>query len=143
MSKWKYTAEEDIEWFSETLAGRTDVRMHWREKEFATLSKSGVLVIRKGYAHDGNTGVPDFQGTVEGSRLHDVLYQWLHALEESGRLSRRQADNAYFQRNVHDKAHPVICSVYWLGVRTFGRIGRIFARLKGKYDDKSATITTK
>lgn len=63
--------------------------------EFITLTESGWLTIKRGYAWDGATGLPSTpKSLMRASLVHDVLYQ----LIRNGLFDRRDiADELFFE----------------------------------------------
>jgi len=60
------------------------------ETEYISLAKSGLLIIREGYAWDGPSGPTiDTKTFMRGSSVHDALYQ----LMREGLLSRRHRND--------------------------------------------------
>ena len=63
--------------------------------DFITLTESGWLTIRKGYAWDGATGLPSTpRSLMRASLVHDAMYQ----LIRNGLFDRRDvADEVFFE----------------------------------------------
>ena len=63
--------------------------------DFITLTESGWLTIRKGYAWDGATGLPSTpRSLMRASLVHDAMYQ----LIRNGLFDRRDvADELFFE----------------------------------------------
>lgn len=133
---WRYLLRHPDRWRCSALAGHFSLVCRFRGRTFGTLTAAGTMTIWPGYAHDGATGVPDYAGTVDASRVHDFLYQWLTALRSAGRLTRAQADRAFLERMIADGTRPAVAHAYYLGVRLFGAI----ARRSNRQRDTLATI---
>lgn len=71
--------------------------------EFITLTTSGELIIKSGYAWDGASGPTiDTKSSMRGSLAHDALYQ----LIRNGHLPnslRNQADDFFYKCLIKDK----------------------------------------
>jgi hypothetical protein len=82
------------------------------------------IVIFKSYSFDGPTAVPDFDGTVEGSVVHDVIYQFVKLFMEAWKLPRitvlKFADHAFLEVMGQFRTNPIIARVYFAGVRVLG-----------------------
>ena len=62
------------------------------KSEFAELSPPGVLLIKKGYAFDGPSGIAiDTKKAMRGALIHDVLYQMMRE-GLIPQTARKQAD---------------------------------------------------
>jgi hypothetical protein len=69
---------------------------------FITLSKTGVLSMKAGYAWDGASGpAVDRKATKRGSLVHDALYQLLR-MEKLPQDLRHDADHIYSQLCAED-----------------------------------------
>ena len=72
----------------------------------------GYITIKKGYAWNGCSYVPDFKGTYYASLVHDALYQY--------KINRNVADLVFYDLMKRDKF--IGSCVYYKGVRIFGKI---------------------
>ena len=59
----------------ETYAIKTGIEGFSCKTDFLHLFVDGTLVMYKGYAWDGATGIYDFEFVIRGSLVHDALYQ--------------------------------------------------------------------
>lgn len=59
----------------ETYSIKTGIKGYFIQTDFLLLDRDGNLVIRKGYAWDGASGIPDTQHNMRASLIHDALYQ--------------------------------------------------------------------
>lgn len=87
--------------------------------QFVSLSTTGRLVIRKGYAWDGASGCPDYKSIMRGSLVHDVLYQ----LMRNGKLDRNQrkpADKLLREMCKEDGMNRWMAKVVYLAVQKYG-----------------------
>lgn len=88
--------------------------------DFAGLSESGLLVIKKGYAWDGPSGpVPDVPEAMRGSLVHDALYE----LMRIGGLDHRfkaDADALLCSLCIEDGMPEFLAQVIREGVALFG-----------------------
>lgn len=75
-----------------------------------------ILTILKGYAWNGCTGAPDFQGTLLGSLYHDLMYQFgslnLWTFDEANEIFYIQMKQESFK----------LAWVYYKAVCSFGRL---------------------
>lgn len=98
--------------------------------DFITLTESGWLTIRKGYAWDGATGLPSTpRSLMRASLVHDAMYQ----LIRNGLFDRRDvADEVFFEFAQEDgfMAAPL---AHWI----VQQWGERFARY---YPDKLRTV---
>lgn len=63
---------------AETELYQTTIRGYEFDTEFIAIGKSGLLVIKSGYAWDGASGPTiDTDSSMRGSLIHDALYQLL------------------------------------------------------------------
>lgn len=63
------------------------------EFRFLSLSKDGILVIRKAYAWDGPSGPTiDTPNFMRGSLVHDALYQLMRLSALDHKIHRKRAD---------------------------------------------------
>ena len=94
-----------------------------------------VITIAPKYAFDGCSVVPDFDGTVDGSLPHDVLYQVVDELAKAWGVSVAQvlafADLRFKDVMIYNKVPPAVYKTYYAGVSVFGWLfnrGRKFWR---------------
>ncbi len=87
--------------------------------DYIRLTKSGLLIIRKGYAWDGPSG-PTYDSTdsMRGSLVHDALYQLMRLglLPES---SRAKADKILHDICTEDGMIPVRADLWEEAVKLF------------------------
>jgi hypothetical protein len=87
--------------------------------EYVTL-KDGILKIRKGYCWNGASGpVPDNNGNMRASLVHDVLYQ-LMRMGEISQSNKPIADELLGDIMLDDGASHVTVKLFWWGVKYFG-----------------------
>ena len=94
-----------------------------------------TFVVARAYAFDGCSVVPDFDGTVDGSLPHDVLYQFVDELAKAWGVSVAQvlafADLRFKDVMIYNKVPPAVYKTYYAGVSVFGWLfnrGRKFWR---------------
>lgn len=123
----------------------------WKSKSGKVeITEDGLIIIRKGYKWDGTSCVPDGQYINEelvpvysssdkgvpitwmASLIHDVLYY--HLDEEGFPYERKDCDNIF--RVLLEEALFSFSNLYWLGVRLFGGIYRILAKIFRKFKKK-------
>ncbi len=79
-----------------------DILKHTISTDFIVLQNYGLLIIKKGYAWDGPSGVAiDTKDFMRGSLVHDALYQLMRNSLLSGR-HRQYADRLLRQMLVED-----------------------------------------
>ncbi len=85
-----------------------------------SLSPSGALACKEGYAWDGASGPTiDTKSTIRASLVHDALYQ----LISTGKLpksARRAADRLLYNIMIEDGSSRFRASYYYRAVRMFG-----------------------
>ena len=83
---------------------------------FVTLSPEGELCLKKGYAWDGPSGIPDTSRNMRASVVHDALYQlmWMDVL---GQEWRRVAEREYRSILREDGVNPVRATLAYWAVR--------------------------
>ncbi len=111
--KFKYQLEEDYV-VKTRVYPEEDV-----ELEHAILHKTGLLVIRKGFAWDGSTWALDRVKSRRGSLIHDVLYRMMNL----GLLAwswKPAADFEYYKALIEDGFWKRWANVRFRAVRMFG-----------------------
>ena len=90
--------------------------------EFVSLSRNGVLAIRKYYAWDGASGPAiDTRKIMRGSLVHDALYQLMRLGALDHVVHRKPVDRIMKKICLEDKMFsPRATWVYW-GVHLFGK----------------------
>lgn len=122
----------------ETYAVKTGIEGFSCKTDFLHLFSDGTLVIYKGYAWDGATGVPDFKFMLRASLVHDALYQLIR-LGLLPTCMKKKADvlfsavckesalSLYKDSMLPDHIlHTMVehaCSVLYKGVEWFGSYG--------------------
>ena len=85
--------------------------------DFVWLGKSGLLVVKKGYAWDGPSGPTfDTRDAMRGSLVHDAFYQ----LMREGFLPkerRADADQVFLECLLADGMLPIRAAAWFAGVR--------------------------
>ena len=72
---------------------------------------NGYITIKKGYAWNGCSYVPDFKGTYYASLIHDALYQY--------KVDRKIADLVFYDLMKRDNFK--LKWIYYKGVYFFGK----------------------
>ncbi len=88
---------------------------------FITLSRTGELIIKKGYAWDGATFLPDSTTVMRGSVTHDALYQLMREGKLDRERWRNQADIDLKTICMEDRMSPAYAWFIYLGLRWFGK----------------------
>jgi hypothetical protein len=107
-----------------TYTIETDIRpLENIETDWVCLARSGLLIVRKGYAWDGATGAHDTADFMRGSLVHDGLYQ----LMDLGLLdlSHRRAADQLLRRICREDGMSRIRA--WWVYHTVRRLGGLFA----------------
>ena len=71
----------------------------------------GYITIKKGYAWNGCSYVPDFKGTYYASLVHDALYQY--------KINRKIADLVFL--DIMHRDNFKLAGIYYVGVMLFGK----------------------
>ena len=91
------------------------------ETEFIELSKSGILIIKKGYAWDGASGPTwDDETNIIPSCIHDAFYQLLregHLPQEY----RDKVDFLFYSLLLNNGMSRARAWYYWKAVSLFGK----------------------
>lgn len=87
--------------------------------EYITLTDTGLLVIRQGYAWDGASWALDTDSFMRGSLIHDALYQLIR-MELLPPEARKVADTQLMKMCKAD-------GMWWLRRRYVARAVRLFA----------------
>lgn len=122
LSKFSYVKHKNYKY---VLTADVKVKLHrdWVFKfnliangSVRAIIHNDILTILKGYAWDGCTGAPDFEGTLLGSLLHDVLFQFgalnLWTFDEANEIFYIQLKQENFK----------LAWVYYGAVCSFGRL---------------------
>ena len=89
------------------------------ETDFISLSKDGILLIKKGYAWDGPSGPAfDTKSFMRASLIHDVLYQLIR-LEKLSKEDRLIADLELKRICIEDGMNKIFAKIVYIYVRTF------------------------
>lgn len=92
------------------------------DEQFITLSKSGRLVVKSGYAWDGPSGpVIDTDENMRASLVHDALYQLMRLNVLSSRRWRRVADALFRDLCKEDGVPAYKANIYFKALRKHGR----------------------
>jgi len=149
--KWVYVLEEDYRIDKVTIPPPADCIsgcefFDWQGNKWLVIDETGQARILKGYAWDGCTpkfkfwdlilGTPDGipheetkrPKTYHASLVHDTLYQFLSCLP----LKRRDADKAFLEYMKEYNFAPRY--VYYLAVRCFGWIVRLYRKVRRKHN---------
>ena len=116
LRKYKYQLMKDYE-LKINLLPEKDILKY----KFLSLSKTGRLFLKKGYAWDGPSGPTiDTRNFMRGSLVHDALYQLMNLGELDDNVYRKRADEILREICLEDGMWPFRAwYVYW-GVRLFG-----------------------
>ena len=108
---------------AETYVVRTSIRpAEDIETFFVSLSKDGVLTIRRGYAWDGPSGPTfDTSNFMRGSLVHDSIYQLLSQNRLPDKF-RGPADYLLRTICIEDGMSDFRAWYVWKAVRRFGRV---------------------
>jgi len=74
---------------------------HSSVDDFITLEPNGRLLIRKGYAWNGATGILDTRSAIRASLVHDALYQLLRR-DKLPRSAKAPADALFRTLGIED-----------------------------------------
>lgn len=111
---YKYQLNADYQEYVGIKAPRGGINTQW-----LSLSETGWLTVRKGYAWDGPSGPTiDTKDSLRGSLVHDALYQ----LMRLGLLSqsyRDEADALLKKLCIEDGMNPARAELWYIGVRMF------------------------
>jgi len=89
--------------------------------DFITLSTSGELMVRKGYAWDGPSGPTiDTKSFMRGSLVHDVLYQLMRE-EQLDQSYRMYADELLRKICLEDGMWSIRAWYVYYGLRLFAK----------------------
>lgn len=122
-SGYKYQLVEKT-WFDTDIYPETDI-----DTDFIQLSIGGVLVIKPGYAWDGPSGPTiDTKNSMQGSLLHDALYQLLREKLITGESNRRKSDKAFYLQLRKDRMWKIRAKVWWRAVRRWAKQSSIKGR---------------
>ena len=80
--KYKYVLEKESKY-------NVDIPIVAFESNYLIVTNDKCLVIKKGYAWDGATGIIDSKKFLEASLVHDALYQLMRA----GKIDKRYKDD--------------------------------------------------
>lgn len=122
----------------ETYVVKTGIEGFSCKTDFIHLFSDGTLVVYKGYAWDGATGVPDVKFMMRGSLVHDALYQLIR-LGLLPTCIKKRADMLFYEickesavslykdsslpEGIRDIMIDKACSVLYKGVEIFGDYG--------------------
>ena len=91
------------------------------DEDFIKLTGGGLLTVKKGYAWDGPTGVPDDPKAMRASLVHDALYQLMRRESLDHRKHRKMADKLF--RRICRKDGDSFVDLQYRAVRFFGESG--------------------
>lgn len=102
---------------------------HNIDTEYVSLSGTGVLSIRKGYAWDGPSGPTlDTRNALRGSLVHDALYQLIR-LGHLPQRYRDRADDIFYSILIEDGMTRIRAALWR---KTLGLFGGKNARPSGE-----------
>ena len=87
---------------------------------FLTFEANGNLIIRKGYAWDGASGVPDFDSFMRASLVHDALYQLIRFEKIDRNEFKPVADRLMLNMCKEDGMFYPWALIMYFGVVLFG-----------------------
>lgn len=91
------------------------------KSEFIDLSASGQLLIRRGYAWDGPSGIAiDRKRNMRASLVHDALYQLMRQSRISKKRWRKEADLEYMRICIQDGMKKGLAEVQFNVLRRRG-----------------------
>jgi len=95
--------------------------VHSIDKDFLSLTITGLLTIKKGYAWDGPSGPTiDTLNFMRGSLVHDALYQLMRDGELDKDKHRESADRLLQQICIEDGMSTIRAWWVYQGVHQFG-----------------------
>lgn len=106
----------------ETFATKIAIYGFFIKTDFILLDKLGNLVILKGYAWDGPTGIPDVKELMEPSLIHDALYQLIrmNLLPEN---MKKKADKEFIKAAEQKGVSEDFQDILGKGVEVLGFLG--------------------
>lgn len=113
LCKYKYRLLADLEL-------QTKLRGYYARTEYIEIRDNGQLILKKGYAWDGASGIAiDTKTAMRGSAGHDALYQLitLNVLQAS---AREQADKELRDWCIEDGMSKFRADYWYDAVRAFG-----------------------
>lgn len=100
----KYTLPNNYHYYNARLNGV------YLASEYVFIS-DGYITIKKGYAWNGCSYVPDFKSTYYASLIHDALYQY--------KINRKIADLVFL--DIMHRDNFKLAGIYYTGVMLFGK----------------------
>jgi hypothetical protein len=116
--RWVYVVEDPVDIVFDLLLFGTVSFRDSSGREWARFT-GNVLTVREGYAWDGPTSAPKFRGAMLASLVHDVLYQFLFTEHMRVRISKEDADNAFY--DIMRLERFALRGVYYFAVKSFGK----------------------
>lgn len=111
---YKYQLEEDFSMRADFLPPRHI------DTYFIQFRLNGDLLLAKGYAWDGPTGVPDLSSFMRASLVHDALYQLMRNDHLDLENYRQPADRLMRKMCLQDGMNPLWAGIAYCGVRLLG-----------------------
>lgn len=91
------------------------------DAHFITLSKKGLLTVKRGYAWDGTSGpVIDTHENLRASLVHDALYQLMRRRKISYKKYRDKADRLFMKICRQDGLSAFTARLYYEVLKRFG-----------------------
>ena len=91
------------------------------ETEYIDLTTNGELIIKKGYAWNGASGIPDTSNIMRGSLVHDALYQLMRTVDHFDKETYRDpVDRLLQQMCIKDGMNSIFAWIVYKAVKTFG-----------------------
>lgn len=120
--KYKYILDQDFLLFNTNILGAEYTH------EYFEITNKGILVIRKGYAWDGATSIPDLDCFMFASLIHDCLYQLIRIGVLKKSVFKKQADLLFKRLILEDEGWKVeskttkkfISNFLYIGLLIFG-----------------------
>ena len=115
-SGYKYQLAENYSVF-------TGILHHKIRTDYITLTPSGWLTIKKGYAWDGATGLPSTpKSLMRASLVHDALYQ----LIRNGIFDRRDCADVLFGEMAEEDGFFAAPLALWIVEQWGGKFARYY-----------------
>lgn len=111
--KWKYTLLEEAH-FVTSVFPKEDIKT-----DYITLTKTGLLLLKEGYACDGASGPTyDSKSSMRGAFVHDAFYQ-LMRLGLLPQSAKWKADDIFYDLCVQDGMNKIRAWVWFQAVSKF------------------------
>jgi hypothetical protein len=91
-----------------------------KEHPYISISADGLMTIRRHYAWDGASKIPDTPKNLRASLIHDALYQLMRQGYMDPKKERDWSDRLFQKICIRDGTNTVIAAGYYAGLRLFG-----------------------